>query len=235
MACKKRLICSALCLSFFTGLLLFTLVGLESVIDSVILDGVVLAPENIELWGQNPGKTKTTLLRNFTFFNLSNPREFLYRAQKPVFREFSGYLMQERSNFTNVTYSPDRSYIEFNDWKFFTLLPHSRDFSESVHVLNLAPIGFWSQLDNIALPQLAIQGFGGLFLAINATIKMQAIGQGVQAQFLPNGTVFAALCSQLQIEPKLCDWLYWDPQYGLSDGNNYEVWVDFSYYNNTHS
>jgi len=41
---KKRLICGSICIGIFVALGIFTLVGLNSLIDSVILDGVVLAP-----------------------------------------------------------------------------------------------------------------------------------------------------------------------------------------------
>lgn len=85
MRVKKRTICGGVCGAVFLGLLLFSLTGLESVIDGVILEGVVLAPETAETWGNNPGSTGTVTLRNFTFFNLTNPRAFLYRGQTPVF------------------------------------------------------------------------------------------------------------------------------------------------------
>jgi hypothetical protein len=45
MAIKKRVICGAAFVALFTGLLLFSLLGLPSIIDGVILDGVILAPE----------------------------------------------------------------------------------------------------------------------------------------------------------------------------------------------
>lgn len=100
-------------------------------------------------------------------------------------------------------------------------------------VLNLAPLGFWSQLENIELPNLAIQGFGGLFVEMSNTIKVQAIGQGVAGQYLANYSSFHNLCKTMQIKDSLCEWLYKDPQYGLNDPNNYEVWVEFSYKNNS--
>lgn len=53
-------------------------------------------------------------------------------------------------------------------------------------MLNLAPLGFWTQLDTVSISSFAIQGFGGLFVEMNNTIKMQAIGQGVAGQYLPN-------------------------------------------------
>jgi hypothetical protein len=70
---------------------------------------------------------------------------------------------------------------------------------------------------------------------MNSTIKMQAIGQGVAGQYLANYSSFSSLCSNLQIEAVLCELVYYDPLYGLSNENNYEVWVDYSYYNHSDS
>ncbi len=77
---QKRVVCSTVCLLLFLGLAIFTLVGLNPLIDSVILDGVVLAPETYDLWGANPGSSEIATVRNFTFFNFTNPRGFLYRG-----------------------------------------------------------------------------------------------------------------------------------------------------------
>lgn len=68
---------------------------------------------------------------------------------------------------------------------------------------------------------MAIQGFGSLFVEMNNTIKMQAIGQGVAGQFLPNRTAWDPLCQKLMLTPVFCDMLWSDPIYGLSDQNNY--------------
>lgn len=97
----------------------------------------------------------------------------------------------------------------------------------------MAPIGFWSQLGTIDISTLAIQGFGGLFVEMNNTIKSQAIGQGVAGQYLSNYSSFSYLCSSLfLIGDDLCSTIYYDPNYGFSDINNYDIWVDWSYYNN---
>ncbi len=197
-------ICAIISTAAFLSLLLFTLFGLQSLIEGAILDGAVLAPSTAATWSQNPGSTDTLTLRNFTFYNFTNPREILYKGAKPKFNEISNYLLQERSNFTNITYSADKSYIDFNYWLFFTHLPNSRDLNEKVTVPNLAPLGFWSQLENINISNLAIQGFGGLFVEMNNTIRKQAIGQGVAGQFLPNLTSFNNLCKQLQVEGWQC-------------------------------
>jgi hypothetical protein len=113
-------------------------------------------------------------------------------------------LLQERFNFTNITYSPDNSYVDFNYWLFFTYLPGSKAFDTHVHVLNLAPISFWSQLENIDIASLAIQGFGGLYTGIVDTLRLQAIGQGVAGQFLATYASFLSFCKNLNINTKKC-------------------------------
>jgi len=77
---KKRIVCGSICIAVLLALGIFTLVGLNSVINNVILDGVVLAPETYNLWGANPGSSNTLTLRNFTFYNFTNPRGYLYRG-----------------------------------------------------------------------------------------------------------------------------------------------------------
>ncbi len=60
----------------------------------------------------------------------------------------------------------------------------SRNVNEKVSVLNMAPLGFWAQLDQVDDSTFALQGFGGLFVEMNNTIKLQAVGQGVKGQYL---------------------------------------------------
>lgn len=48
----------------------------------------------------------------------------------------------------------------------------------------MAPLGFWAQLDQVDDSTFALQGFGGLFVEMNNTIKLQAVGQGVKGQYL---------------------------------------------------
>jgi len=76
---KKKEICGSICACIFLGLGLFSLIGLPSIVDDAILDGVVLDPNTYDVWGANPGSTNTITVRNFTFFNITNARGFLYR------------------------------------------------------------------------------------------------------------------------------------------------------------
>lgn len=76
---NRKQICSSVCAVVFLALGLFSFFGLAPIVDSAILDGVVLDPKTMNIWGANPGSTNTLTLRDFTFFNFTNPRGFLYR------------------------------------------------------------------------------------------------------------------------------------------------------------
>ena len=54
------------------------------------------------LWAHIPGDTETLVMRNYTFFNFTNPKETLYKNAKPVFREISGYKIQEFNDMENI-------------------------------------------------------------------------------------------------------------------------------------
>lgn len=59
---------------------------LGSLINSEAKKGIVMTNENENLWAHIPGDTQTDIIRNYTFFNFTNPKEVLYRNAKPVFK-----------------------------------------------------------------------------------------------------------------------------------------------------
>lgn len=160
---KKRIICGSIWTFLFLALGLFTLLGLDSVINESILERVVLNPETVDMWGAVPGSTNTLNLRSFAMFNFTNPTGFLYRNEKPQFNEISGFAYQSRSNFTNYKYSSDKSVINYDLWSYFTDMPNARSPEETVVTLNLGPLGFWHQLETLNIATQAIYGFGLLF------------------------------------------------------------------------
>jgi hypothetical protein len=99
-----------------------------SLLRSTIQEMIKMAPDTYEFWGQSPGGTKTITQRNFTFFNFTNPRGFLYHDEKPNLTQVNGYLLQERFNFTDYKYSDDMSEVFFNNWMFFTEMDGTRNF-----------------------------------------------------------------------------------------------------------
>jgi hypothetical protein len=120
------------------------------------------------------------------------------------------------------------SELYYNYWLHFGLLPYSRNVNESIHVLNLAPLGFWNQIDSVGISTFALQGFGGLFVEMNNTIKKQAIAQGAASQFLKNYGDLKHICIQNLIMENHCNWIWKDQLFGLSNANHWQVWIDLS-------
>ena len=147
----------------------------------------------------------------------------------------NSFVYQEKFNFTNITYSEDKSTIDYNYWLFFDQMEKSRNVNDTISIVNLSPLSFWSVLDTADISSIAIQGFGGLFLQSNGTLKSQAIGQGVQALYLANRSSLEALCSKKKLGADVCEMLWSDPIYGFSDPGNYEVWVDWAYFKDASS
>lgn len=86
------------------------------------------------------------------------------------------------------------------------------------------------QLDTAPVTSFTLQGFGGLFLEMNNTIKTQAIGQGVSETFLQTYDVFSLICSNLGISDKFCWYLWNDRYYGLDNEVNLQFWVKAAYF-----
>ena len=85
MPIKKRYLTGIFAIVILAALDIFMFVGLDNIVNEVVLQKVWLDPEKVEMWGQNPGHSKTVTLRNYTFYNFTNPREFLYHNATPRF------------------------------------------------------------------------------------------------------------------------------------------------------
>ena len=155
----------------------------------------------------------------------------MYRpGTKPEFVEVGGFLYQEKSQFLRYNYTSNKEYLDFDYWLYFEHLKNSRDVDEKFNVVNVGPLGFWMQLETAKLSAFAIQGLGGLFVEMNATIKAQAIGQGISSTFLPDFQHFAGLCSDIGMNNYEKSILWNDTEYGLMDQDNYLPWVQAAFY-----
>ncbi len=56
------------------------------------------------------------MLRNFTFFNFTNPIRVLFYNETPVFNETGPFSYFEYQNFTDRIYSYDGEEVNFNFW-----------------------------------------------------------------------------------------------------------------------
>ena len=89
-------------------------------------------------------------------------------------------------------------------------------------MLNVGPLGFWSQLESANIVWVAIQAFGGIYYELSQSLKAQAIGQGIVKQYLSNYSLLASgICVKINLEEAGCRMLWDDPLYGLADQNNF--------------
>ena len=160
---KKRYITAITTLVLLSTLLLYSLIWLPATIDHLILSRVWLDPSKVQQWGQNPGTSNTVTIRNYTFFNFTNPKEHYLLGHTPIFAEIKGYSLQEMTNFTNLNYSEDMDTMNCSIWLHFGQLNFSRNLTQKVQVLNITPLGFWNQLESTSIVSFAIQAYGGIY------------------------------------------------------------------------
>ena len=65
---------------------------------------------------------------------------------------------------------------------------------------------------------------------MNATIKAQAIGQGISSTFLSNYGIFQDFCDELGFSEADIQILWNDTDFGLMDQDHYQPWVQASLY-----
>ncbi len=46
---------------------------------------LIMTPDNYDLWGKLPGKTKVPVVRNFTFYNITNSWDVVFRKKTPIY------------------------------------------------------------------------------------------------------------------------------------------------------
>ena len=82
---KIKCIAPLVCIGLSIFILIFATLILPSIIKSTIHEELKMSSDTYEYWGQFPGKTRTVTVRNFTFYNFTNPRQFLYQNAIPKF------------------------------------------------------------------------------------------------------------------------------------------------------
>ena len=79
MKITKKYACGIAIIVFFVAFAIFSLAGMPAIVDKIVLKSVWLDPDKVDSWGQNPGRSQTVTMRNYTFFNMTNPHRFLYQ------------------------------------------------------------------------------------------------------------------------------------------------------------
>ena len=112
---KVLQVASGLCLLTAVVVALAVPPLLHSVILQKAIEQVTFKADNEGTWAHFPGETNTTITRNFTFFTLENPTEFLFLHEKPRFRETSGFKIQEMEDFLDIEYLEGGNKVRVRD------------------------------------------------------------------------------------------------------------------------
>lgn len=119
---------------------------LEMVIIEQAKEQVILTSANEGLWAHIPGDTDSKIIRNFTFFKFDNEGEFIFKNQKPIFTEISGYKIQELEDFLDIEYIEGGNLVKVRDWTRFNEWFESKSLDDKVSILNMGNLGYWSTL-----------------------------------------------------------------------------------------
>jgi hypothetical protein len=140
----------------------------------------------------------------------------LLRHKKPQFQEVSGYKIQELEDFLNITYLEDGNKVKIKDWLRFVDWHESRDLDQSVNILNMGNIGYWSTLKEARPTLILQQGMALLWTSMEESILPTLLGTGINSQFLPNKTAaVASLLVPAEIDEANHDFLWGDPSFGM--------------------
>ena len=77
---------------------------------------------NQNLWAKIPGDSGMVIYRNFTFFNFTNPLDFVFYNKTPEFMVDGLHTYQEYQEFTDREYLDDGDQVAYNYWQYFKTL-----------------------------------------------------------------------------------------------------------------
>ena len=77
---------------------------------------------NHNLWAKIPGDTDMVIYRNFTFFNFTNPLDFVFYNKTPEFMVDGIHTYQEYQEFTDREYLDEGDQVAYNYWQYFKTL-----------------------------------------------------------------------------------------------------------------
>lgn len=85
------------------------------------------------------------MIRNYTFFNFTNPWDVFFRNATPIFVELGPYTFQEVTTLAEPKFSSNGELVQNYLWRYYPPI-NGTTGHEIVHVLNYGPLGAWYQL-----------------------------------------------------------------------------------------
>ena len=80
--------------------------------------------------------------RDFTLFNLTNPKKFFYKGETPVLEEMGPYTYYEYTYFKDLEYLNDDKYVKSYLWRYY-IPKEGTTGKERVNTINYPALGIW--------------------------------------------------------------------------------------------
>lgn len=192
-----------------------------------------MTKDNINTWGNIPGKFGLTILREVTFFNFTNPEVlFDYKSpQKPKFQLTDPITLQQFNNATNVNFTNSGSEVSFE--QITQLKPFgdkNTSQANSVQVANIFGFGVWNYGQGVNLTEKVLKALGSLmfFLIEDDVVQFGVISDALEYASFQNTTINEAYSQYFEPAGLSMDKskvLWRDPVYGWSNPDGRMYWI----------
>ena len=247
----KCLLAGTVC-SLLFGLLLLALgiampLVLQNAIDSG-LDDLWMQPSSYTSWGSTPGKVGIKIVREYTLFNLTNPKEVILGA-RPRVVELGSFPFQEYSVFTDWTYLDDNltpigqkvpstqrtgNFVAYNSQLQLIPLARNSTFSiplstpivsiNAVSFIKAFFIGFYA-LAHSPFPFYSVQFAHDSLIALRYDLYPLVIAKVIWEAYLSNPEFLQQFLTDLGFSQEEIYTLQTDSTYGFMTFSSLKQWV----------
>ncbi|OMJ81138.1 hypothetical protein SteCoe_18453 [Stentor coeruleus] len=216
----------------FLLIAILTPIILSQLLEDNVKDSVKLTSSNgKKLWGELPGDSDCIMYQNYHLFNLLNP-EGLLEGEPPNLEDKSGYLYQEYDKFINIgRHKYDgHKIIRFHLLRYEKITHHTEWPSnltpdDKITTISVGAFGAWDQLKHVSRQQLAISGLYSIINGLETTLAITIYATGVQGFLLSFPVAYLVVFEPSGISKELAEQLWYDPNYGMNNTVNMQVWV----------
>ena len=224
-------ICSVITLIFLVFFIVMAII-LPGIIHNTVYNDaaaqVLMKKSNYNQWGEIPGQLNATLIRNYYFFNFTNPFETVFSGAQPVFVQTQPYCYQEYQNFSDPTYltnSADEEYIVNYNFQNWNMPCSGSNYTDEITTINVGALGLWYVLKTAPQPLVAINGLSILILGLEQSLYTSAIGQATLTLNTPALLINDVLAPSGINDSFTQQFILNDPNYGLFNNGTIFVWV----------
>lgn len=234
---KFKLTMSLLCCFtvVFINVAIFAGIAIDAIIKRKISTQLTMTQDNIDVWGQVPGRYDIFVTRNLTLYNISNP-DALFTNSGPIqISHTEPILLREKHIVNNSVFSGDGNMVTFNETYTFDIAMPQADFdrigNSNVTMINLFALGAWdSAAKRFNLTMKAFYTLGSLLTCATADddVYYEALGLAVYVAYVNRSTfqeVYNRDFLPAGISKDKAQWIYSDILYGWNSNSTVKKWA----------